>query len=126
MWIPEYIDYKLDCARIKIKRALAGAKKYFKYPGLYLQAYSWEWGDHDHICYAARLMNEKDFNKACPLMQDGGGCIEWDDMCDDCRYHGKVDFYRDKDGNHKVLFLFDNNISADEAYKEARKNEGGV
>ena len=94
------IRYRIN----RFKWALSAAIHQFRRPLRLCQSYSWKEGDHRHICYAARILTEKDFREVCPIAKNRTRRIENDDFCcDSCPYNGIVDFYTD-DGIKRVDF----------------------
>ncbi len=85
---------------VKIRRALRAAHKALKMPMGRLHSYSWNPGDHKHICLAARLLEPDDFREVCPLAP--GAWPELEDPCDECGYFAIVDFDTSMDGKRSI------------------------
>lgn len=84
----------------QIRRALRAVQKAIKMPMGYLHSYSWQPGDHKHICLAARLLEPDDFREVCPLAP--GSWIEHENPCDECGYFAIVDFDTSTDGKRSI------------------------
>ena len=73
-------------------------------PILRLHSFNWQPGDHQHICYAVRLLDEDDFAQVCPLKkQEKSIHPECEDACDHCPYFGCIEFVTDEiSGQHMI------------------------
>lgn len=90
----------------RIRSALRIAFQRFNRPLISVHSSSWNIEDHAHICYAARILQEDDFKKVCPIANRNNVEIENEDMCDYCPYFGIVEFNTDeKTGKKFVQFI---------------------
>lgn len=94
-----------------IRQAFRTAWQRFKMPLARLHSYSWSTGDHQHICYAARLLEPDDFCSVCPAHNRKDFWIEHEDECDDCQYFGSIEFCTDVVSNKKALVLLANSCN---------------
>lgn len=76
----------------------------FRHPLLRVEAHSWDTMDHYHICYAARILNGRDFGQICPIKHSRDTIIELNDQCDFCPYFGIVTFHKNAEGKKYVDF----------------------
>ena len=61
---------------------------------------TWTAYDHEHICIAARILDEESFTQVCPC---GGNCdIDMDEACDTCKYLKILSYCQTRSGKKYV------------------------
>lgn len=100
----------MNVTRLKfcLKSALRSAVQRYRRPLLPCHSFDWGREDHQHVCYAVRLLEEDDFRKVCPLIRQGKAVrAEMEDYCSDmCPYLGFIEFNHNSGTGEYAIELF--------------------